>query len=339
MIYSFNEDILSNISDSDIDSLDKIWINSKERHNLYIGDNRLYETIKDSNWYKGLRKSGQTYIDESLISSAYIKKSDIQVIMSNDNNHYSLIEANEILCKTFSLILENIEYDNFFFDSLIKNFKEESKKIKMHIEKGWLVPINGNGNNISNVLNEMQKRLNNASFPKHNCNYLRSFVIIDSDKKYPSNEEVAIDKMKLLNDIKEALVDSYHVMKKREMENYMPDEVFEDIKDNDSYIKSYLSLNATQKDYIDVENGLPDKNIAQFEPEELKLLYENLENPALNFLRKDKLILKDKLNKKISFKSNFPKYFNSDKVNRVSLKKRANSEELEEILKKISKLL
>jgi hypothetical protein len=186
----------------------------------------------------------------------------------------------------------------------------------------------------------MQKRFNNNdSFPKHNSNYLRSFVIIDSDKKYPSEEEIASDKIKLLNDIKMALSNSYHVMRKREMENYMPDEVFVEIKDNDPYIKSYLTLNTSQKDYIDVENGLQDKNIEQLEPTELRLLYENLVNPSLNILRKNKLILLDESKKKLSFKQNFPKYFNSDKVNKFSLKKRANSDELEEILNKISKLL
>ncbi|WKL48252.1 hypothetical protein Q1W71_00445 [Flavobacterium pectinovorum] len=341
MVYSFNEDIFSNISDNDIDILDKIWSNSRERHALYIGDDRLYEIIKKSNWYKGLRKSGKAHIDESLKSSIYFKKRDIQLIMSNEGDScFSLIEADEILSKTFFLILENIEYDKFFFDCLVKNFKEESQKIKMHLERGWLIPINGGGNNISNVLSEMQKRFdNNESFPKQNYNYLRAFVIIDSDKKYPSEEEVASDKIKLLNDIKLALNDSYHVMKKREMENYMPDEIFADIKDNDSYIKSYLTLNGFQKDYIDIENGLQDKNIEQLEPEELRLLYENLENPSLNFLRKSKLVLMDGSKRRISFKPNFPKYFNSDKVNRVSLKRRANSEELEEILNKISKLL
>ena len=340
MIFSFNDDIFKDLSDDTLHLLDKIWINSLGRHDLFIGDNRLLDTIVNSDWYQeGIRKSSKDYINNCFRASINIKRRDVNVIVSNEEGCYTLVEADEILNKTFNLILENIEYDKYFFDALVKCFMNESKKIKLHLEKGWLIVVNGGGNNITNVLNETKKRYDKPEFPKHASIYLRSFVIIDSDKKYPCENEVSNEKQNLLNNIKKVLVTSYHILKKREMENYLPDETFKSITHNDDFVNAYLSLNNLQKDYLDVENGLPDRNIDQLTPNELKDLYSDLVNPHLNALRKNKLILKDVELKVLHFKQNYPKMFLHKTVNKNSLKARANSNELEEILNKLTILL
>jgi hypothetical protein len=340
MIFSFNDDIFNDLNDDTLHLLDKIWINSLGRHDLFIGDNRLLDAIINSDWYKeGIRKSSKEYIDSCFRASINIKRRNVNIIVSNEEECYTLVEADEILNKTFHLILENIEYDKYFFQAIVNCFINESKKVKLHLEKGWLIVVNGGGNNISNVLNEKKVRYNKPEFPKHASIYLRSFVIIDSDKKYPSENEVSNEKQNLLNNIKEVLVTSYHVLKKREIENYLPDETFKSIRHNDDFVNAYLSLNDLQKDYLDVENGLPDKNIDQLTPDELKDLYSDLVNPHLNTLRKSKLILKDDELKVLHFKQNYPKMFLHKTVNKNSLKERANSDELEEILHKLTILL
>lgn len=339
MIFAFDSNIFTDLSEDKIYLLDKIWINSLGRHELFIANKDDLDTILESDWGKGIRQSSNDYLKKSFKSSVYINKKNIKLLISEHNENYSLLEAEDILNKPFGIILENIEYDKYFLDALIKCFPNESKKIKIHIDNGWLNFINGGGNNITNVLNEAKVRYNRPEFPKESKFYLRNFILIDSDKKFPSDKEVADDKVILLDEIKQSLGDSYHVLKKREMENYLPDITMQNIKNNDEYISAYLNLNETQKDHFDIQNGLPDKNIDQLTPAELKNLYSDIVNPSLNTFRKKKLELKNEELVKISFKANFPKYFNHESVTKDSLKKRANSDELEQLLNKIVSLL
>ena len=44
-------------------------------------------------------------------------------------------------------------------------------------------------------------------------------------------------------------------MEKREIENYLPNEVIETIENNNDFIQAYLRLNNLQKDYFDLEEG------------------------------------------------------------------------------------
>src|SRR5690606_57172 len=48
----------------------------------------------------------------------------------------------------------------------------------------------------------------------------------------------------------------YHILEKREIENYLPIKNFIQIKPSDSFIIQYSHLESVQKDYIDIEKGL-----------------------------------------------------------------------------------
>ncbi len=56
--------------------------------------------------------------------------------------------------------------------------------------------------------------------PKESTVYIRTFVLIDSDKKFPSSEEIDQGKKEFLELIK-INTTSYHVTLKREIENYL----------------------------------------------------------------------------------------------------------------------
>lgn len=346
MIYSLLDDIFQHQNDQNIDLLDKIWLNSKGRHFLYINTNQNFEVIKSSDWYCHLRRSSKDQIELDFVDSFNSGKKKNKLVISNDNigNNFSLLESFEILNKPLTIILENIEYDRYFIDSLILNFKELSNEIKNHYDKGWLVYTNGGGNNITNVINVMRDRFdkNKSDYPKDASVYLRTFIIIDSDKRFPSENEVADDKKNLLTLIKTNsnyhITSNYHVTSKREMENYLPDEILSEISNNQEFKRAYLTLTSEQKDFFDIENGLADKNFNDLE-EGVKLLFGTVEEEYKKIFRKERLKFYKEDNKKDSFKARFAKLFESKNITRKNLEARANTKELEIILQKINNLL
>lgn len=343
MIVSVCHKIIIDKNPAVIDMFDQAWTIMKGRHHLYLKSPEEFEEIKNSEWYKPQRQSNKDILDGLFTASININKRDIKYNISAQDNSdfYSLEEAIEILSKPLSIVVENIEYDKFFIETLFKHFKEESVLINLHYKNGWIIFENGGGNNIPNVINERKKRFeeNKVVFTKDSSKYLRMFIIIDSDKKYPSEKEIADDKSKLLDNIKYYNI-PYWVTKKREMENYLPDEAFREISYNEEYINAYLKLRPEQKDFFDIEKGFPDINFDKLDPE-LKDLYSNLEGTEdFKTLRKEKMQFYSEHPKKASFKAEFPKMFlKSDKVTRTTLTKRANSSELEQILNKIKELL
>ncbi len=342
MIYSFSNTIFENLDDESLDLLDKIWTNSKDRHLLFIANNQNFDSIKSSEWYKNLRTSNQNQIDNQFVASAQLgKKRAALMIAHNVENTFSLKEASEMLCKPFTIILENMEYDAHFIQAIIENYKKEGREIKKHYNNGWLIYTNGGGNNIPNVINGMKNRFekNKIQYPKNSIIYLRAFVIMDSDKKYPSEAEVAEDKIALLNFIKNNV--PYHIMLKREMENYLPDAIYAEIRDNEIYKKAYLALTPIQKDFFDIEKGFPDKNFNQLETN-VQRLYENVNDTAKNIFRKGGIVFYKEDGKKDSFKAKFSALFRSNNITRENLEQRTQStnlEELSQILQKINELL
>ena len=334
MNYTFSNSFFDDLNENNLDLLDKIWSNSKGRHFLYIGSEENLVTIKSSLWFSNLRKSNQDQIEQQFVASAQSGRKRV------NKNTFSLIEASEVLCKPLTIILENIEYDAHFINAIIEKNKSGAL-IKEHYDKGWLVYTNGGGNNIPNVINGMKDRFekNKAEFPKDSTAYIRAFVIIDSDKKYPSTAEVAEDKIPLLDYIKRNA--PFHVMLKREMENYLPDEIYDEISENESFKKSFLALNPSQKDYFDLEKGFPDKNFNQLDTE-IQTLYSDIGDESKKVFRKEKLTFHKKDGKKDSFKARFSQLFLSRNITKENLERRAkstNENELKDILQKINDLL
>lgn len=364
MIYSFSNTIFDSLNENSSDLLDKIWSNSKDRHFLHeynldlldviwsnskgrhfllIDTIQNFDVIRNSQWYKHLRESNQKQIENQFIASAQLGKTQKRngIIISHlEENTFSLTEASEILCKPFTIILENMEYDANFINTIIEKYKE-GQEIKKHYNNGWLVYHNGGGSSIPNVINGMKDRFekNKSQFPKKSNIYLRTFVIIDSDKTYPSTAEIAEDKTSLLAFIKDNT--PCHVMLKREIENYLPDEIYDEIPDNEDFKTLYLTLDSTQKDFFDLEKGFPDKNFTQLDSN-LQKLYNNVNDTAKKLFRKGGITFYKENGKKDNFKVRFSSLFLSKNITRENLERRAmstNSNELQEILQKINDLL
>ena len=339
MIFTILMDVFEDNSESNIKMLDEIFLLSSERHKLYIGDDDIIDSLMNSNWYKELRNSYQKQIEEDIVRSIQSSKPKSVFTISNSKiNTFSTYEALAILGTPLKLVLENSENDAYFIMALMENFKKKGKKIKLHWSEGWLKFDMGGGSTIPNVIrNEKQRFENNqGKFPKESHVYLRSFVLIDSDKNHP-NAILNDDKKKLIqlleaNDIK------YHVLEKREIENYMPDIVFSEIQGNQNYIQAYLDLEPVQKDYFDIEKGFSSKY--QQLPSDIQELYKSVSDKNKEIFRKNKLDMTDSNGNKLSFKASFPKLFkHCHNINEENLQARCGTDELKEILDKIEALL
>ncbi len=344
MTYTFLPDVLDDKSDANIKMLDKIWQLTEDRHRFFINDIDLIEKIRNSDWFKLQRPSYKEaiegYITWSIQSS--VQKAAIIISNTDNQNHFSPDEAFEILNQIFEIVLENGENDVYFINALTRTFKKKGKLIAKHWKEGCLKFGMGGGSAITNVINEGKRRFESDKdkFPKESYRYLRYFVLVDSDRTF-QNEKLKKDKENLVAFLNQNQI-QHHVLEKREMENYLPDEAFSEIENNDDYLSAYLELTPIQKDYVDIEKGFSDKNFDQLPPE-VKKLYRDVSEPNKKILRKNQLNFRGEDGVPKSFKSEFPKLFDSEKVTQERLLFRTqhqqNPNELQDILEKITKFL
>jgi len=135
---------------------------------------------------------------------------------------------------------------------------------------------------------------------------------------------------------------AYHVTLKREIENYLPDDVFNEIPENEDFKQAYLRLSSEQKDFFDIEKGFPAKKNFNGLDINIQNLYSEIPNKDKKTFRDKSLEFFKENGKRANFKSSFPKLFMSNNISQANLKARAKStdeNELELILQKINNLL
>jgi hypothetical protein len=324
--------ITKDVFESDNDKAVKLLIDEicyHARYELFI-DLESLEAFQNINLYHSLDADYQEIIKRSFIRVIEQSLESNFVITKNGlGNTFTIEEAMRFLNQPVSIILENSVNDAYFLKALIKNFKKKSKKIQLHLANNWLIYVHGGGSTIDVCIKTILERHQNL--PKAAQQYMRCFVLLDSDKEYPTMPL----KNSKITDILKLHGIPYHILEKREMENYMPDIAFETIKNNENknYIQAYLQLSPIQKDFFDIQNGLPDKNRISL-PKEIQTFYNTVSDENFVIFRKNKL-------KYDNFKAEFPKLFES--VDQKAFVERTthqiNKNELQEILEKITNLL
>ncbi|WP_064197821.1 MULTISPECIES: hypothetical protein [Emticicia] len=248
---------------------------------------------------------------------------------------FSLTEAIIFFNLPFTVILENSNNDGYFLDALQREFVKKSKKIKRFKDNHWLVYGNSGGSgNVINFIEEIRRRFSNDN------RFLKCFVLLDSDLEYPQNtntKRIKIEQYLLENNI------PYHFLEKREIENYLPDNIIATIDIEDSFIKTYCKrLTHIQKDFIDIENGL---NMSIDSLKKQKINVYNLfinENDTQSDIESKLQGLRVGIKAKFdNFKNDFPKLFEHATQEELMerCKEQVNPNELKDILDKISKLL
>jgi hypothetical protein len=137
----------------------------------------------------------------------------------------------------------------------------------------------------------------------------------------------------------ESLGVPFHILTKREMENYLPDEAIQTVEGNRDFIKAYVRLKPEQKDYFDLEKGFPGQNRRQVEQAKgaaFQMLYQSVSDADWQVFRKQYFGLSD-------FKNEFPRLFEAEQVTQETLQARVahqdNPDELKDILDAITRCL
>ena len=133
-------------------------------------------------------------------------------------------------------------------DAIIREFRNSSKRIRQCKENFWLRYVNSGGSgNVEHTINAEIRNVGN------NLKFLKCFVLIDSDLEFPQSTNSK--RIKLITYL-DSLNIPYHILEKREVENYLPVDLFNLINPKDNFIREYCDvLTSNQKDYIDIENG------------------------------------------------------------------------------------
>lgn len=331
----------------------------KKRHDLVITDAEAL----DSDAFKQLPSSMQSVIKESWIYSTTrsIKEVDCSVASRGGdetvNRIFSLEEAIRYLLQPLSVIVENSLNDGHFLLAVFRCFDESQRLIDGYRE-GWLQFENAGG--CGNVRNFLEAR---RQFFGGKLKFLRCFVLLDGDKRFPN--EVVGKYNKLIGMLTEWRI-PYHILEKRCIENYLPDEAMKrsfDNKRNREWINAYMSLSEVQKDYFCVAEGFqkeltkedkraierkkksaaykknpnPPSLVRIFMPNDLREFYKDVSDGNFKHLEQG-LVLKG------DFKDTYPLAFeNSNWIYRKSLEQRTSHQkepdELQTISDRILRLL
>lgn len=348
------KDIFQN-KENDVE-LDRLWYSIENHHVLMMRESDDIEALMESDWFNSQRRIIQETIYEFMLRSMNTSSGvPPKVIVSNkeDETCFSIKEAEQYLRQNFIILLENSLNDAHFLNALIRCFPKQSEDILKNKNEGWLKYGFGGGSTIDNVIQtELVGSFNQIFLKKEKYKYLRYFVIIDSDRIFPENE-LSQEKKNLIYFLEKNQV-PYHVLEKREMENYIPDVTIGTIADYREIIDAYLRLNPLQKDYFDLEKGLRENKRYDQLLEGIQELYRNISEEDKKTFKKNKI--SDKYERKSkddrgTFKTEFPKLFNHETVTRDSLLKRCqhhstikgehpfNPRELPDLLERISKEL
>ena len=343
--------------DSDIKGLSYIfqilsWYPKQiSRYNVFID---LDEIKKTDNYVKlkGIDSNFDEFIEnqfnEFILTNSNKKNRDYIISNNKSLNSFNIEESIRFFNQPISIILENNKNDAYFIKAIF-NHIDSTKVLTEHVENGWIKFENAGG--CSNVRNFIEGELKSfedlaSRNNKHPYKYYRSLVLLDSDKEFllqPQKQQYN----NLVSFLQSIGLDNqkYHILEKRMMENYMPDEVFEELKDSYSgkqaqkslldWINVYLNLNDEQKDYLNFKNGFPKEYDEHGNKKPISISILNL----YNIPERDYAIL-DGGFKFPDFKNSFSElFYKSTRVNKSSMLNRAKSKEFDEIIDKIYKLV
>lgn len=313
----------------------------KRRYDLFVD----LSLIQDCEFYLRLDNEDRSILEDYFNQSIQNSQAEFpRYTVSNvETQHFNLEEAIRFFVQPVSIILENSLNDAYFVKALI-HFFENTGEAERHLENNWIEFENAGGcDNIINFIEGKSQSFNNL--PKNNHQYLRILNIMDSDKKFP-DDKIRANKLKTLRYLVNNNCSS-HILRKRNMENYLPDEMLDSIPHynvNKDLINIYkMFSNPFQKDFFNISKGFTNKKVKEGVPKKtrvdlekgVKELYINVSDSNFEILDKG-LQIGD-------FKSVFPKLFENNAITKENLLERVKHQqknnELQEIVDKILKLL
>ena len=285
----------------------------------------------------------QELLNIHLTSKSESRKSDCMVRVKGESEYNKRIFGVNEVCEYISspalIIVENGTNDGYFVRTIEKYF-DASIDFESLLSENIVVIDNAGGTGASNRVDYF------LSIHHKKPKFLRCMVIVDGDKRYPTDtsfENAKKQKKDAVSFSKKGI--TYHVLAKRSQENYMPDDVFVNNKKlfGKSWANAYLHLSDEQKDYFYTASGFshdnPSGQDGKFEElsSEIRQFFPNI-GGNYDFLRKGSQLG--------NFKDSFAElFFTSPYVNKSTMLKRiqhsksTNPNELEQIAQEIRQLL
>lgn len=247
---------------------------------------------------------------------------------------FSPEEAVQYIKEPLYVLLENDLYDGRFIRCLIHYFG--SKRVKCALEVNSIRMAHSGGcGNTKNTLNEKSRGF------RFRTKFLRLCIVWDGDQEYPG--KVVEKYNKDIEDLNTHGI-RYHILCKREMENYLPEEAVKDLASPRFLVwfNAYNAMSDVQKDHYDMNDGF---NYSQIQyssanrdhlPDGVRELFADVSNTNFDLLKEGLKIG--------HFKDTFSKAFEiSPYANKATLLARtasqSNPHELQEIADMINQLL
>lgn len=224
----------------------------KNRYELKIADSDVLKTASFGKLMQSDRDTIEQIIAMDIISSS--NSYDCEVKTGGDAEEkqkvFSAEEAILYLLQPYSVILENGLNDAHFMNAVFRLFDSTGTLLRFKSE-GWIRYENAGG--CSNVKNFLQARIQQFGGKQK---FLRCYVLLDGDRRYPTDTAPDVKYRTLKAQLGVWNV-GYHVLEKRCMENYLPDEAMCAVAgtEHKDWADAYMTLNAEQKDFLDISEG------------------------------------------------------------------------------------
>lgn len=285
MVINFPNELMSQIGDENVAKIIKFLFGYFEtgRHEWFINDQddmTLFETdilgsyssyikkqVVQKTLYGSEKYENRTIVQvfssieelNNLIQEKISVMDGVQFFKYLDGHRYTVI-LNEtryelitidivldFLGQPLKIILEDVESDRLFVEKCLELLGENQ------IGEPWIEFVHGGGSALAKVAKSYNGK----------C---RTFCLIDSDIISPPNIYNTQAKPKTIKNIERICQNngySFHVLNKREMENYLPDKALkqhlEQKRQGCEHI--YFTLSNKCKDYFDMKKGLTPKNL------------------------------------------------------------------------------
>lgn len=209
---------------------------------------------KATSAYKELPKKDQelldtVYIEQIVSSDSSTCDCEIKDRTFEDKKKiFSVDEGIRYLMQPISILVENSLNDSYFVRALFRCI--DSTQLLSKLDENHFIQFENLGG-CTNVRNFIESRI---QYFGGKTKFLNCFALFDGDKTNP------VDRQTKYNDIIKFLRTcnvEYHILEKRSMENYMPDEAMNSFRsaNNERWLDSYLALSPEQKDFIDFSKG------------------------------------------------------------------------------------
>lgn len=195
------------------------------RHEWYVVDPDI---IEQTPWFKGLGDSFRLLLEKAARTTAYYDSYDgktttrkiHRTLFTVGHNDYpaGLAPANayDYLKSPLKILVEDGKTDGAFVKAVLAIFAQP-ETLQLYRDKG--LECDGPGGS-GNLKNRVEMRYGDS---KNNPGELRMIVVTDSDRTMPKKE--ISREARLLKDLCEKHGIPFHMLQKRAIENYIPDEV------------------------------------------------------------------------------------------------------------------